>query len=173
MKKKEILKWFILAIAVAINLFILVNSFINGEVSAKESNTVAHTAADVINTVKPETITPKNFNKFAFDLRKILGHFMLFAFSGGFTTWSLYLFLKDSKVSYFLWQLLFTFTFGFSLALITEFAQVFVEGRTGAWLDVGIDSSGYFIGVLPVILVLFIRKSSIFYRQQSSKNQAE
>ena len=172
MKKKEILKWFILAIAIAINLFILINAFINGEVSAKESNTVAHTAVDVINTVKPETITPKNFDKFAFDLRKVLGHFMLFAFSGGFTTWSLYLFLKNTKVGYFLWQLLFTFLFGFSLALITEFAQVFVEGRTGAWLDVGIDSSGYFIGVLPVILILLIRKSPIFLRSKNMKNEA-
>ena len=52
MKKKQILKWFILAIAVAINLFILINAFINGEASAKESNVIAHTAADVINTIK-------------------------------------------------------------------------------------------------------------------------
>ena len=173
MKKKEILKWFILAIAIAINLFILINAFINGEASAKESNRIAHTAADVINTVKPETITPKNFDKFAFDIRKIVGHFLLFALSGGFTTWTLYLFLKKSKFGYFLWQLLFTFLFVFSLALITEFAQVFVEGRTGAWLDVGIDSSGYFIGVLPVILVLLIRKSAIFQRQKNMKNEAK
>ena len=166
MKKKEILKWFILAIAIAINLFILINTFINGEMSAKESNTVAHTAADVINTVKPETITPKNFDKFAFDVRKVIGHFMLFALSGGFTTWSIYLFLKNTKVGYFLWQLLFTFAFGFSLALITEFAQLFVDGRSGAWLDVGIDSGGYFCGVFLVILILLLKKSPIFHRQK-------
>ena len=172
MKKKEILKWFILAIALAINLFILINAFINGEVSAKESNDVAHTAADVINTVKPETITPSNFDKFAFDLRKVVGHFLLFAFSGGFTTWAAYLFLSKTKLGYFLWLLCLTFAFGFSLALITEFAQVFVEGRTGAWLDVGIDSGGYFIGVLPVILILLLKKSHIFRRQNLMKNQA-
>jgi len=173
MKKREILKWFILAIAVAINLFILINAFLNGEVSAKESTDVAHTAADVINTVKPETITPQNFDKFAFDVRKVVGHFLLFALSGGFTTWAEYLFLKNTKLGYFLWQLLLTFGFGFLLALTTEFAQSFVAGRTGAWADVGIDVSGYFIGVLPVILVLLIRKSPIFLKPKKNKNQAE
>jgi len=164
MKKREILKWFILAIAVAINLFILINAFLNGEVSAKESTDVAHTAADVINTVKPETITPQNFDKFAFNVRKVVGHFLLFALSGGFTTWAEYLFLKNTKLGYFLWQLLLTFGFGFLLALTTEFAQSFVVGRTGAWADVGIDVLGYFIGVLPVILILLIRKSPIFLK---------
>lgn len=173
MKKYVILKWVILAIAIAINLFILINAFLNGEISAKESNDVAHTAADVINTVKPETITPQNFDRFAFDVRKAVGHFLLFALSGGFTTWAGYLFLKDTKLGYFVWELLLTFAFGFTLAIITEFAQIFVEGRTGAWLDVGIDSLGYFIGVFPVILVLLIRKSPIFLSPKNEKNEAK
>lgn len=173
MKKYVILKWVILAIAIAINLFILINAFLNGEISAKESNDVAHTAADVINTVKPETITPQNFDRFAFDVRKAVGHFLLFALSGGFTTWAGYLFLKDTKLGYFVWELLLTFAFGFALAIITEFAQIFVEGRTGAWLDVGIDSLGYFVGVFLVILVLLIRKSPIFLSPKNEKNEAK
>lgn len=173
MKKTEILKWFILAIAVAINLFILINAFLNGEVSAKESNDVAHTAAEVINTVKPETITPQNFDKFAFNFRKAVGHFLLFAFSGGFTTWAAYLFLKNTKLGYFVSLLCLTFGFGFLLALISEFAQIFIDGRTGAWADVGIDSGGYFIGVLPVILILLLKKSPIFLTPKKKKNQAE
>ena len=173
MKKQETLKWFILAIAIAINLFILINAFINGEASAKESDTVAQTAADVINTVKPETITPTNYQQFSFDIRKIFGHFLLFALSGGFTTWAAYLFLRKTKLGYFVWLLCLTFTFGFSLALITEFAQIFVDGRTGAWLDVGIDSGGYFIGVLSVILILLIQKSPIFLSPKNKKNEAK
>ena len=169
MKRTNFLKWFILAIAIAINIFILINAFINGDASAKESNQVAHTVADAVNTVKPETITESNFERFAFDLRKALGHFGLFAVSGVFSTWSIYLFLKDKKVGYFLWELLISFGVGLSLALISEFAQIFVDGRTGAWLDVGIDSFGYFIGVFPVILILFIRKSPIFSKQNFAK----
>ena len=170
MKKQQILKWFIFSIAVAINLFIIINAFINGEVSAKESNTIAHTTADVINTVKPETITPDNFDRFAFDLRKAVGHFGLFALSGCFSTWALFLFVKDTKVGYFLWQGLMTLGFGFTLALLSEFVQVFVEGRTGAWTDVGIDFSGYFLGFSLVFLILLIRKSKIFWLQKEMKN---
>ena len=170
MKKQQILKWFIFSIAVAINLFIVINAFINGEVSAKESNTIAHTTADVINTVKPETITPDNFDRFAFDLRKAVGHFGLFALSGCFSTWALFLFVKDTKVGYFLWQGLMTLGFGFTLALLSEFVQVFVEGRTGAWTDVGIDFSGYFLGFFLVFLILLIRKSKIFWLQKEMKN---
>ena len=173
MKKEQFLKWFIFSIAVAINLFILINAFINGEVSAKESNTIAHTTADVINTVKPETITPDNFDRFAFDLRKAVGHFGLFALSGGFSSLALYLFVRDTKVGYFLWQGLMTLGFGFTLALLSEFVQVFVEGRTGAWSDVGIDFSGYFIGFFLVFLILLIRKSKIFWMEFYMKKQAE
>ena len=173
MKKEQFLKWFIFSIAVAINLFILINAFINGEVSAKESNTIAHTTADVINTVKPETITPDNFDRFAFDLRKAVGHFGLFALSGGFSSLALYLFVRDTKVGYFLWQGLMTLGFGFTLALLSEFVQVFVEGRTGAWADVGIDFSGYFIGFFLVFLILLIRKSKIFWMEFYMKKQAE
>lgn len=173
MKKQNILKWIILGIAIAINLFILINAFINGETSAKESNTIAHTTADVINTIKPETITPQNFDKFAFDIRKLFGHFLLFAFSGSFSTWAFYLFLKNTTVGYFLWQMLISIGSGFVVALISEFAQIFVEGRTGAWLDVGIDVSGYFIGFFLVFLIFFVRKSKIFFMENYKKNQAE
>ena len=172
MKKYLFLKWFIFSIAVAINLFILINAFINGEVSAKESNTIAHTTADVINAVKPETITPDNFDKFAFNLRKAVGHFGLFAFSGAFSTWALYLFIKDTKVGYFLWEMLMTLGFGFILALLSEFVQIFVDGRTGAWTDVGIDFFGYFIGFSLVFLIFLLRKSHIFWMKNYTKNEA-
>ena len=170
MKKYQVLKWFIFSVAVLINLFILINAFINGEASAKESNTIAQSAADVINTVKPETITPQNFDRFAFDLRKAVGHFGLFALSGGFSTWALYLFLKDTKVGYFLWQLLMTTGLGFTLAIVSEFIQIFIEGRSGAWLDVGIDFSGYFLGIFVVFLIFMIRKSKIFSMQNYNKS---
>ena len=169
MKKRQILKWVILVIAIAINLFILINAFITGEASAKESNMVAHTAADVVNTVKPETITPSNFDRFAFDIRKLVGHFGLFSVSGIFSSWGLYLFVKDSKAGYFLWQLLITFGFGFVMAVTSELAQIFVEGRTGAWADVGIDFGGYFLGVLLVFLIFLFRKSHIFCKNEYVK----
>ena len=172
MNKQKFLKWFILSIAIAINLFIIINAFISGEASAKESNTIAHTTADVINTIKPETITPQNFDHFAFDLRKILGHFLLFAFSGGFSSWAAYLFARDTKVGFFLTQMIMDLSFGFAMALLSEFVQVFVDGRSGAWADVGIDFAGFFLGFSTVFLVFLLKKSKIFHKENYMKKQA-
>ena len=165
MKKQIFLKWFILALAIAINLFILINAFINGEVSAKESNTIAHTTADVVNTVKPETITPENFDHFAFNIRKVVGHFGLFLVSGVFSSWATYLFSTDSKVGYFLSQIMMDLSFGLVVAFASEFVQIFVDGRSGAWADVGIDFSGFFLGFLIIFIILLIRKSKIFHTE--------
>ena len=169
MKKQKILKWFIFSIAVAINLFILINAFINGEASAKESNSIANLFANVLNALKPGTVDADNFDVFAFYIRKAVGHFGLFALSGGFSTWALYLFVKDAKVGYFLWQMLMTLGFGFVLAMLSEFVQLFVDGRSGAWTDVGIDFSGYFIGFSLVFLILLLRKSKIFWMESYMK----
>ena len=166
MKKYQILKWVIFSIAVAINLFILVNAFMNGEVSAKESNSIAHTAADAINIIIPDAIPPSNFPQFAFNFRKAVGHFGLFALSGGFTSWALYLFVKKTKVGYFLYQLAVTLGFGLLLAVITELVQILVDGRYGTFADVGIDFGGYFSGVFLVFLIFFLKKSPIFKKEK-------
>ena len=173
MNKEKFLKWFILFIAIAINLFILINAFINGKVSSEESNTIAHTTADVINTVKPETITPDNFDRFALDLRKALGHFGLFAFSGVFSSWATYLFSKDTKTGYFLTQAIMDLSFGLFMAIISEFIQTFVDERTGSFLDVGIDFAGFFLGFLIIFIILLLRKSKIFNKANYMKKQAK
>ena len=145
MKKYQVLKWVVLGIAIAINVFIIVNSFITGEMSAKESNRIAHTTADVINTVKPETITEKNFDKFAFNIRKLYGHFGLCAVSGGFSTWAIYLFTKDKKIGYFPFELAIT-----SLPISSSFNLIFL-----------------------VFLIFLIRKSKIFFKSNYFQKQAE
>ena len=173
MNKEKFLKWFIFSIAVAINLFIIINAFINGEISAKESNTIAHTTAEVINTIKPETITPKNFDRFAFDLRKLVGHFGLFALSGVFSSWTTYLFSKDTKVGYFLSQVMMDLSFGFVVAILSEFVQIFIDGRSGAWADVGIDFAGFFLGFLIIFLIFLLRKSKIFKKENYIQNKTK
>ena len=158
---------------IGVYLFLpIVNAFINGESSAKESNSVAQGTADIINVVKPETITEDNFSSFAYFIRKAYGHFGLFAFSGIFTGWSVYLFTKNSKIGYFLYEFLFDFSFGFLMAITSEFVQKFTVGRVGNWNDVGIDILGYFIGVLLLFLVFLISKSPIFSVKNKKENQA-
>ena len=154
MKKSIILKWIVLVLAISINVFILVNAFVNGEASAKESNTIAQTAADVVNTVKPETVTPSNFNHFAYDIRKLFGHFGLFAASGLFSSWALYLFVKETKLGYFLWQLLITLLFGFIMAISSEFVQIFIDGYHNT-----LSSFNNVTGASACVIVLGLRDS--------------
>lgn len=168
MKKRDFLRWLILGIALAINVFIIVNAFINGEASAKESTSIAQTTADIINDIKEDTITPEKFPTFAYYFRKAIGHFALFASSGLFSSWALYLFIGDRKIGYFAYELGMSLTFGFALACISELCQKFTDGRVGAWTDVGIDMMGYALGLILVFLVLLIMRSKI-YKYQKEK----
>lgn len=169
MKKEKILKWIIFSIAIAINLFILVNSFLVGDASTAESNAVTSTAANAINGIVPGSITNNNLENFIVIIRKVFGHFGLFGISGVFSSWALYLFLKDTKWSYFLTLILFSLVIGFAIAWLSEFVQLFIPGRSGSVNDVGIDMLGYFIGVLLVIFVNFLAKKPIFQKKSEEE----
>lgn len=161
MKKHKALFWIVLILAIAINIFILVNAFIVGEKSAAESNKIAHATADVINTVKPETITSQNFPKFAYYVRKSIGHFGLFCVSGLFSTWSIYLMFSNSENCKFLWSSYVSISHGLLLAILSEFIQIFVSGRSGNFVDVGIDFTGYVLGCLFLLIIaLIVNKKS-------------
>lgn len=170
MKRKNFLKWIILGILILVDVFIIVNAFINGKASAQESNKVAHIAADAVNTIKPETITETNFPKFAFNIRKLIGHFSLFGLSGILTMWTANLFYKTTnKLTNFVFVILILVK-GFSLAVVSEFIQKFISDRTGSWKDIGIDFSGYFIGVLLVILIILLINLILKKRVNKTKN---
>lgn len=156
MKKNKILFWIAFALTLAVDIFIIVNAFLNGEKSAAESNNFAHTTADVINTVKPETITPQNFDSFAFSLRKLVGHFGIFVVSGIFATLATSLAFFEVKNHKKLFIILVSFGHGLLLAFCSEFIQKFVADRSGNLIDVSIDFSGYILGFLLMILILFI-----------------
>lgn len=152
MKKNKVLTWIIFGIAICLDIFIIINAFINGEKSAVESNNFAHTTADVINTVKPETITVQNFDSFASFLRKFAGHFSLFAVTGVFVTWSVFRLFPLKK-----WiKISISLGHGLVLAFLSEFIQIFVSGRSGNFVDVGIDFGGYFLGLIFTFLILIL-----------------
>ena len=161
MKKHQIVKWIIFSIAVAINVFIIVNSFINGETSAKESGTVAEVIENVINNIQEDTINATNRDDFFFAVRKIVGHFSLFLVNGVFSTLALFLFLEEKKYYKFYWLITATLVTGFVIASFSEIAQLFVVGRSGAFSDIGIDFAGYLLGAGGVVLVLFLTKHLI------------
>ena len=156
-KAHKIVKWIILAFAIAINLFIVINACIPGAQSAQESEWIVEPVAHVINTIKEDTINASNYDNFASFIRKFVGHFSLFGLSGVLTTLSFMMFYYDKYHNLGLLTLFSSIT-GILLAGLSEFIQLKVPGRSGELLDVAIDLAGYFIGLLVIILILSIIK---------------
>lgn len=158
MKKHQIVKWIMFAIALATNIFILANGFVSGDSSAVESNNIAHFLETIINFFNKDTINPSNFDDFASIIRKLVGHFGLFAFDGVFSTLAIYYFVIDRKWFKIYMFIILSLALGLLVAIISELAQLITPDRYGSWADVGIDFGGYFLAFLIVFLILFFSK---------------
>lgn len=156
-KKRIVIKWIIFGLAIAINVFILVNGFLNGDVSKQESDGFSHAAADVINSISENTITEKNFPAFAGFNRKLFGHFLLFTTSGLTSTFSIHDFVKHPKLRKSYFVLVFSMVFGVLMAVLSELAQLVTNGRAFSGIDILIDSGGYLLGAIIIFLPLFIK----------------
>ena len=103
-----------------------------------------------------QAIDDDNFDDFAGFMRKAAGHFFLFLGTAVFGMVFFYFYLDDIKKWWL--ELSITLALGFAVAGFSELIQKFTDGRTGAWSDVGIDFSGYFIGTaLTIGVILLIR----------------
>jgi len=160
MKKGSKLYWFItiivIILAIAINGYIIMHSCLDAAESTKASSSVVEVAEDVVNTVRPETITPENHDSFASFIRKAFGHFGLFAVSGLLTSLALYLSLSPFSWSKHYINVMFSLVVGLFMGIITEMIQLTVPGRSGQVTDVIIDFSGYLLGTLIIGLILFL-----------------
>ena len=160
MKKGSKLYWFItiivIILAVAINGYIIMHSCLDAIESTKASTGVVEVAEDVVNTVRPETITPENHDSFASFIRKAFGHFGLFAVSGILTSLALYLALSPFSWCKHYMNTMFSLVIGLFMGILTEIIQLSVPGRSGEITDVLIDFSGYLLGTLIIGLILFL-----------------
>ena len=143
-------------LALAINAYIIYHSCLNGAQSSQASQGVVEVSEEVVNTVRPGTVTTENYNAFATFIRKSLGHFGLFVVSGIFSSLAVYYIFKDFKwIKHFL-NTIFALSFGLIIATTTEIIQLNVPERSGEFTDVLIDYSGYLLGAVLVGLVLFL-----------------
>lgn len=143
-------------LALAINAYIIYHSCLNGAQSSQASQGVVEVSEEVVNTVRPGTVTTENYNAFATFIRKSLGHFGLFVVSGIFSSLAVYYIFKDFKwIKHFL-NTIFALSFGLIIATTTEIIQLNVPERSGEFTDVLIDYSGYLLGAFLVGLVLFL-----------------
>lgn len=168
--KENWLNFVMLFIALAINIFIIVNACFKGAKSSNISTSVGEAVINGINDIAGEDIisAPARPSFLAF-FRKFGGHFCLFGLSGIFTSLTFYLFLKKSKLKNPFIIFGISLLVGFIIACVSEFIQVSVDGRFGSWKDVGIDSSGYLLGLIAVLIVAIIIKFSV---KNTNKKQA-
>ena len=145
-----------IVLAVAINAYIIMHSCLDAIESTKASSQVVEVAEDVVNTVRPDTITPENHDSFAAFIRKAFGHFGLFAASGILSSLALYLSLSPYSWCKHYMNTMFSLVFGLFMGILTEMIQLSVPGRSGEALDVLIDFSGYLLGALIIGLILFL-----------------
>ena len=155
-KKHFIFTIVVVTLAVAINVFIIVHSCLNGKLSTNESGKIVALLKTIINAFGKDAINEGNIDTFTHVVRKLVGHFGLFVFSGAFSTWAFH--LSSYYLNKYKWWygLIFTLFFGLFLASLTELIQTFVPGRSGQITDVLIDYSGYILGTGIVVLISFI-----------------
>lgn len=167
-KKHFIFTIIVSALAIAINVFIIVQSCLNGEASTASSGIVVNVLKTMFQ-VKEE-----NLGVVTTLVRKLIGHFGFFVISGGLTSWSVYLISFYIK-GYKSWLgISFSLFFGLFLAGLTELIQTFIPGRSGQFTDVLIDYSGYILGTLIVIFVIFfiaIHKDKKKFEMEPSKEE--
>ena len=143
-------------LAVAINGYIIMHSCLDAIESTKASQGVVEVAEEVVNTVRPDTITPENHDSFATFIRKAFGHFGLFAVSGILSSLAFYLSLSPYNWCKHYMNVMFSLVFGLFIGVLTEMIQLSVSGRSGEAVDVLIDFSGYILGTLIIGLIIFL-----------------
>ena len=143
-------------LALLINAYIIMHSCLNATQSTDASKGVIETTEEIINDIKPGTINESNYSDFATFIRKAFGHFGLFSVSGFFTSLAVFLTLYPFKCSKYYMPIILSLEFGLLMGLVTETIQLGVDGRSGELTDVLIDFSGYILGFLLILLILFL-----------------
>ena len=154
MKKKCILFYIFLTLSVALNIFIIVQSSLEGAESTNQSSWVVALFKNVINTFFPNLINDSNIESFTIIIRKLVGQFGLFFVDGIFTFLALY--FSPIKIQKIILLYVISLIFGLLIASLTEIIQSFKDGRSGQVSDVLIDFAGYLIGSFILFFIFFL-----------------
>ena len=132
-----------------VTAIILLFSGFSGEISSSQSgfvvnvlNAILRFFGIILNETQLET--------FAFFVRKFIGHFLIFVLDGLFA----YLAIQKMFQLKQIWLMILIALFvTFLVAASSEVIQLFASGRSGNWLDVGIDLSGSIVGVAVAVFI--------------------
>lgn len=142
------------AIFIALMVVILVFSGFSGEISSEQSGLVV----DVLNAVLKffgVILNADQLDAFAFFVRKLIGHFLIFLLDGLFAylTLASVTFIKKKWL-----RLVIAISAMLLVAGSSELIQLFTSGRSGNFYDVGIDLSGALLGIAIAFLITLSRK---------------
>lgn len=118
--------------------------------ASSENDSSVFTA--IISSIKPLNDFGERYGDFEGLLRKLCGHYALFAASGVFFALTIYFFKHSVPLAIYL-----SFVSGIMLGAVNETIQYFVPLRNGSVTDVILDAHGYFVGAaitLSLIIVL-------------------
>lgn len=169
MQSKKLYQSFVLWLCCTLLWCIVIFCFSAQDATASTavSDGVLHKIAEICTAwipVDAAEIGSKNHVSMAFLIRKI-AHFTLYFILGIFSSAAMFSFAakhhRSLTASWFT-----AWSFCIFYASTDEFHQLFVPGRTGKFLDIGIDSLGALLGSL--LLLFFVQRS--IHRNQKPEN---
>ena len=122
--------------------FILVQSGLSGSQSSEQSGWVSELFIKFVALINPDSCIVKNPEATHGVIRKLIGHFGLFAIGGVFTVLT-FNFMKGSYKDKFKIKVISLFAIGLIFASISELIQLATPNRAFAFIDVLIDYVGY------------------------------
>ncbi|MDY0345739.1 MAG: VanZ family protein [Bacilli bacterium] len=152
-----------MSIFVLLTAIILVFSGFSGEISSSQSDFVVNVLNSVLRFFGI-ILNESQLDTFAFFVRKLIGHFLIFLLDGLFV----YLFLI--KLTFFKnrWlHFVIAITIMFVVAGASELIQLFASGRSGNLIDVGIDLSGALLGIVIAFIITLQVKEKVDYKSAS------
>ncbi len=160
MKFNKLNRYLYLTIYLLIILFLVISSAQNGSNSSETSN-----------FIKNLLIKIPLINKFSSSpnliplIRKVLGHFLSYAFLGIFSYLTYSNFITKEK--FFITANLLS---GFALSVLTEIIQIFAQNRGPQISDVFINYQGFLFSQLIIITLIFLYKIKDFKEYYKFRN---
>lgn len=161
MNKKRLIFGIICMILYVVTIVLLISfSIETGKESVQTSSGVTNVVGSVVDTIAPDKVNTKK-PEFISLVRKIVGHFGLFAVNAFFGLAGLYLLFSKKW-----FNLVITIAIGITLAIITEILQLHTEGRNYSIKDMLINSTGciFGLGVAYLTIHIYNRKCSIMVK---------
>ena len=163
-KTRLILAYIFLALSILMNGFLVFQSCLPANSSMEWSNVALNVAKEILpSKTNPDgSVTIWNNVNGSDFIRKLIGHFSFYLIDGALVslfTYFLFGFTKNKNLS-----LLIILIVGVLFSILTEIIQIFVPGRAGDITDMLLNLSGYLLGCVIVILIVYL-----IYRHKKKK----